>query len=104
MGGEEPKVSPEENQLANPPLPRKAGWRTAGFMAQVKKITIYLGGGLGANSYLRLNEALDTPSAKHIPKHLLFLRDFTEHVPVLQRRELQISRCELSNSLFLREV
>lgn len=30
-----------------------------------------------ANSYLRLNEALDTPKAKHIPKHLLFLRDFT---------------------------
>lgn len=32
-----------------------------------------------ANSYLRLNEASDTPKAKHIPKPLLFLRDFTEN-------------------------
>lgn len=33
---------------------------------------------IDANSYLRLNKALDTPKAKHIPKHLLFLRDFTK--------------------------
>lgn len=37
------------------------------------------GYGILANSYLRLNEASDTPRAKHIPKHLLFLRDFTKN-------------------------
>lgn len=34
---------------------------------------------IDANSYLRLNEALDTPRVKHFPKHLLFLRDFTKN-------------------------
>lgn len=37
------------------------------------------GYGIHANSYLRLNEAPDTPKGKHIPKHLLFLRDFTKN-------------------------
>lgn len=53
---------------------------------------------MGANSYLRLNEALDTPRAKHIPKHLLFLRDFTKN-PCC-KGGLQIACYEFSNSLF----
>lgn len=71
---------------------------TAGFMAQTRKLqfTIY---NIDANSYLRLNEALNTPKAKHIPSTSYLQGTLPRTLQVLQTIAANLWY-DFTNSLF----